>query len=95
MEELNPGVGYGSWELTFKDKFRNPYAGKVYPAEGQLTAENVREAAAAFAKGDFTKVRMTELVSMGMEELYLNPVKFAEQDREFFDFIIALLRGDL
>ena len=37
----------------------------------------------------------TEIVSMGMEFLFADPVKLAKEDPEYFDFMIDLLRGIL
>ncbi len=37
----------------------------------------------------------TEIVSMGLEKLYLDPVKFARKDPEYCTFILGLLSGDL
>ena len=57
-------------ELYKKDKWSDPYMGKVY--SGTESA--------------------SELISMGLEELYNNPLKFAESDPDFFDFVISYLR---
>lgn len=37
----------------------------------------------------------TELMSMGVQRLFENPKQFAKEDREYFDFVIANLRGEL
>lgn len=37
----------------------------------------------------------TELMSMGVQRLFENPKEFAKEDREYFDFVIANLRGEL
>lgn len=37
----------------------------------------------------------TEVISMGMEMLYKDPVKFAQNDPEYFKFIVGVLRGDI
>ena len=37
----------------------------------------------------------TEIISMGIEQLMRDPVKFAKIDPEYFDFIIAVLRGTI
>ena len=34
----------------------------------------------------------TEIISMGMERLYANPLKFAKEDPEYFDFLIQVLQ---
>ena len=35
----------------------------------------------------------TEIISMGMQEMWHDPVGFATKDPDYFDFIIDLLRG--
>ena len=35
----------------------------------------------------------TEILSMGMEKMYNNPIKFAQQDSEYFAFVWNTLRG--
>ena len=37
----------------------------------------------------------TEVLSMGFEMLYANPVKFAQKDPEFFKFVVGVARGIL
>lgn len=37
----------------------------------------------------------SELISMGIEQLYESPSKFVREDPEFFDFIVSYLRGSL
>lgn len=39
------------------------------------------------------KNRMTEVISMGIERLYDDPLGFSRDDPQHFDFIIGLLRG--
>lgn len=62
-----------------RDKFSNHYMGKVYPNR----VENIQ------------RISSTEIVSMGIEELFSNPVGFARSDPDYFDFIVDLLRGHL
>lgn len=40
------------------------------------------------------KIRATEVLSMGICSMYRNPLKFAKDDPEFFDFIYTVLRGE-
>jgi len=63
------GVNYDADEVAKKDKFMNPYMGKIYDSGS------------------------TEIISMGLEELYANPVTFAKRDPEYFEFIIGVLQG--
>lgn len=37
----------------------------------------------------------TEIMSMGLQRLFTDAKKFAEEDREYFDFVIANARGEL
>ena len=37
----------------------------------------------------------TEMLSMGIEKLYTDPVHFAEADPEYFGVVVGLLRGEL
>jgi hypothetical protein len=37
----------------------------------------------------------TEILSMGLQELHGDPVRFAEKDPEYFKFVVGILRGDL
>lgn len=39
------------------------------------------------------QIDATEIVSMGLEYLYTDPVNFAKTDPDYFDFIIELIRG--
>lgn len=36
--------------------------------------------------------RATEIVSMGLEQMWINPARFAKADPEYFDFIFNLMR---
>lgn len=38
--------------------------------------------------------KYTEVISMGIQYLYEDPLKFAEEDPDMFDFIVDLLRAD-
>ena len=49
---------------------------------------------AAYVGKDYGR-RATEIVSMGLEELYRNPAVFAGNDPEYFKFTVGLLRGTL
>ncbi|MGN0015426.1 MAG: hypothetical protein ACI37T_08425, partial [Candidatus Gastranaerophilaceae bacterium] len=37
----------------------------------------------------------TEILSMGIEELLSNPIKFYKNDKEYFKFVINVLKGDI
>lgn len=37
----------------------------------------------------------TEILSMGLQELLSNPIEFYKKDREYFKFVISVLKGDI
>ena len=37
----------------------------------------------------------SEIVSMGLQLLFEDPVSLARYDREYFKFMVGILRGDL
>ena len=44
---------------------------------------------------EYKNAYATELMSMGVQRLFEDPKGFAAEDREYFDFVIANLRGEL
>lgn len=76
------GDSYHSDELGVKDEFITPYIGKYYapgmPAEGDLP--------------DWGRIQASEVLSMGLQYISEDPVKFAQQDPEMFDLIFDILR---
>ena len=89
--------------LARRDKFRNlkgdtqPYPGLVHEATRSSDAEGWHRATltgspghpSARGEGDRgdVDVRATEVLSMGMEWMWLDPVGFAATDPEYFDFV--------
>ena len=76
------GISYGAKEKARPDKFFNAYCGKTYSLLGDKDEP-------------YLDATATEIMSMGVEELYKDPVAFAKNDREYFDFVIANLKGRL
>ena len=74
------GKNYGKDEYTRPDHFFNPYCGKAY--ERTDVYGNVR-------------VLSTEILSMGVERLMRNPVRFLQEDREYAIMCLNLIRGNL
>lgn len=76
------GDSYHSDELGVKDEFITPYIGKYYapgmPSEGDLP--------------DWGRIQASEVLSMGLQYISEDPVKFAQQDPEMFDLIFDILR---
>lgn len=44
---------------------------------------------------EYRTAHASEIMSMGVERLFREPAKFAKEDREYFDFVVANLRGEL
>lgn len=45
--------------------------------------------------GDYIQATATEIMSMGVQELFTNPAKFRKEDPEYFNFVLANLKGTL
>lgn len=69
------------------DKFKNATVRKI--------PYKVRASVAAGYVGKTYANNRTEVFSMGMEQLYKDPINFAEDDPEYFKFIVGVLRGDI
>lgn len=76
------GLRYKANEVCKKDKFFNPYCGKLYDSFGGRNK-------------NFANSNASEIMSMGVQELFTNPKEFAKNDREYFDFVVANLQGKL
>jgi SPP1 gp7 family putative phage head morphogenesis protein len=79
-----------------------------YPQHGFKPEEAGRkdrfdEVANAFERGESTAYytgktysdKQSEVLSMGLEYFYLDPVKFAKTDPEYFAFVVGVLKGDI
>ena len=73
------GMNFDSYEMTRPDKFFDPYCGKAY----ERTLQGVRE------------VTATEILSMGVERLIKNPVRFLREDPEYATMCLGIIRGNL
>lgn len=76
------GLSYKSNEVCKKDNFFNPYCGKLYDVFGGR-------------EKTFSAATASEIMSMGVQELFTNPKEFAKNDREYFNFVVANLQGNL
>lgn len=83
------GLGYNSDEKTLKDKFFNPYCGKVYGSTDVSESTNQHGTIRRYG------VRSTEILSMGLERIYENAAEFWRTDREYFTFVTNVLQGRL
>jgi hypothetical protein len=91
LKKIFPGSSYEEWEYAWSDGFQNPYTGKVY--EGVWKSGGVPHATPEYLLSGQFKPYATEILSMGLQMLYDNPIDFAISDPEFFDFIVNLIRG--
>lgn len=74
--------GYKRDEYCKPDKFFDPYCGKLYT----LTKGKNRS---------FVDGTGSEIMSMGLQRIFEDPIRFVKEDREYFDFVISNLRGEL
>lgn len=89
LKRIVSGSGYGNGEYAWEDKFINPYIGKDYRRSAGLS---VPQGELKLLPG--AAPPPTEVLSMGVELLYADPVGFARKDPGMFDFIVDLLRGN-
>jgi hypothetical protein len=78
LKVLQPWAGYGDSEITWPDQWEQRGGD---PYMGKRYAD---------ANGD---LYATEILSMGIERLIKNPLDFAHQDPEYFDYVVNTLRG--
>jgi len=84
------GQNYKSKETARPDEFFHAYVGKDYSGQKGWVPNPYAETAAQNPRIDGT-----EIVSMGLEEMYSNPVRLAEEDPRLFDFIWnEIMHGD-
>ena len=69
-------------ENVKKDNFYNPYVGRVYGWEDQR-----------LGKADGDKFFGQEVLSMGFQAMYEDPMGFYKKDKEHFLFIYGIMRG--
>lgn len=74
------GEGYKEHEVGRKDDFAKTFGGD----------ENY-----AYYAGKQYDSGSTEILSMGIEQLFRNPVRFAKADPEYFHLVVGLLNGRL
>jgi len=79
LSEITGIRAYDSTETSKPDNFFDAYIGKSY--DWSADANNDQTA--------------SEVLTMGMQEMYSDPVKFAERDRDHFNLIVAIMTGTL
>ena len=78
----------GKREYTYKDRFINPYTGRIYRWGG---AKDPEPTSGIHLTSD--RRYATEVVSMGAQHLYEIPGEFAIKDPEHFKLIMEIFRG--
>ena len=79
LAEQFPGYNYRADEIGNKDEFDKALS----------------ESSAYYVGKSYGQHELTEVVSMGVQALVESPLKLAEKDPEYFNFIIGYLRGVL
>ena len=105
LKKIFPTAGYGPNEVGKKDKFKEfwerilretEFGGKP---DSQLSVQELEwlshnaERKAYYTGKSYNGA--SEVISMGIEALYADPVAFARTDPEYFKFLVGVLRGDL
>ena len=99
LSVLTKNSSYRADEVARLGGFRNPYTGKLYVSRkrplygsydqtGDYLLPSQRKHNLSGLAAD-ERVYATEIVSMGMEEMWKNPIRFAKEDPGFFDFIMT------
>lgn len=84
LSVLTLNRAYKDHEVAVKDNFILPYIGKYYPPKGLGWKKGMLPA--------WRSMPASEVLSMGIQYMYENPARFAEQDPDMFDFIFDTLR---
>jgi len=92
LKELYPHSDYDPWEVCKRDKFKSAYTGKAYHRYG-------RDAQLRWLQNPMKAVNLddltfSEIISMGIQQMYNNPIRFAQEDFDYFEFIWHVMRGD-
>lgn len=75
LKNMVPGTKYAPSEVAREGGFYNPYVGKLYQSN---------------KAGLYNSTYATEVISMGLEYMYENPIKFFRSDPEHFALIYSL-----
>lgn len=89
MNGLRDRTNHKSHEKGYPDHFEDAYSGKLYraPREHHQDGDTHR-----YPGSEYNVYYATEITSMGLERLMANPVKFAQDDPDYFRFTVSQLR---
>lgn len=93
LHKLLPDKPYGDDEFAISDSFWDAYCGKVY--SGQRGKAIPVEHGSKHGPIKTYDVVDTELLSMGLQYLYVKPIDFLLHDPEYYGFIMSLLKGEI
>jgi hypothetical protein len=79
LREMYANYGFNDYETGRKDNFDKLWSDKNDPR--------------AYYVGKSYSDGSTEIISMGIEEMYRDPSNFAKKDPEYFEFIVSILEG--
>lgn len=79
LATLTNNTRFRKEEVAVKDQFRTPYIGKYYTTKPDEPV-------------NWDDVYASEVVSMGVQYIYENPIEFARTDPDMFDLIYDILR---
>ena len=81
LRDIVPGSNYDKSEIAVVDDFIDPYIGSYYSVKNRKSG-----------KIDWDAIDGSEVISLGLQYLYEDPVRFAQQDPDMFDFIFDAIR---
>lgn len=87
MNEATGDRRYRDNEVGNEDSFQKSF--------GARNGETKPRVSSKFYAGKSYKGGYTEIMSMGLEELYHDPIGFAERDPEYFKFVVGALDGSI
>jgi hypothetical protein len=105
LKKIFPSSGYGPKEFGKKDKFKDFWERILRETEldgkpdSQLSVQELDWLSIAAENNAYytgkTYNKASEVISMGIQALFDDPVSFARTDPEYFKFLVGVLRGDL
>lgn len=88
LSQLTGDPRFEDHEIAVKDKFITPYIGKYYSRYSHAAASSWKLGTLP----DWEVMYASEVISMGVQYMYENPARFAQEDPDMFDFIFDTLR---
>ena len=104
IEHQHPSIGTAAWAFLRKRVGEEPTVALTevcpeckYESHERGRKDNFEAAFGSHAHyvGKDYGGRATEIMSMGLEKLYKDPVTFAKKDPEYFNFVVDILHGKI